>query len=104
MPTRGKAFWKFNNSLTSNDEYVEKMKNQIFETLRMLDQDKVIDKHLRWEFLKQEIRKFTVIFSKKLVKEENKYQNLLEKQLKKLDKNLNNFQTNEYYLECKQKL
>ena len=52
MPTRGKAFWKFNNSLTSNDEYVEKMKNQIFETLRMLDQDKVIDKHLRWEFLK----------------------------------------------------
>ena len=81
----------------------KKMK-QIFETLRMLDQDKVIDKHLRWEFLKQEIRKFTVIFSKKLVKEENKYQNLLEKQLKKLDKNLNNFQTNEYYLECKQKL
>ena len=24
MPTRGKAFWKFNSSLTSNAEYVEK--------------------------------------------------------------------------------
>ena len=24
MPTRGKGFWKFNNSLTSNDDYVEK--------------------------------------------------------------------------------
>ena len=50
MPIRGKGFWKFNNSLTSNAEYVEKMKNQISETLRMLDQDKINDKHLRWEF------------------------------------------------------
>ena len=37
MPTRGKGLWKFNNSLTSNDDYVEKMKNQIYETLRTLD-------------------------------------------------------------------
>ena len=72
MPTRGKGFWKFNNSLISNDEYVEKMKNQISETIHMLDQDKITDKHLRWEFLKYEIRKFTINFSKKLVKEENK--------------------------------
>ena len=54
--------------------------------------------------LKYEIRKFTINFSKKLVKEENKNRNFLEKELKKLEKNLNNFQTNEYYLECKQKL
>ena len=43
MATRGKGFWKFNNSLTSNPEYVEKMKIQISETLRMLDQDKITD-------------------------------------------------------------
>ena len=79
MPTRGKGFWKFNNSLTSNDEYVEKMKNQISETLRMLDQDKITDKHLRWEYLKYEIRKFTMNFSKNLVKEVNKDRNVLEK-------------------------
>ena len=48
MPTRRKGFWKFNDSLTSNDDYVEKMKNQISETLRMLDLDKITDKHLRW--------------------------------------------------------
>ena len=48
MPIRGKGFWKFSNSLTSNVEYVEKMKNQISETL--LDQDKITDKHPRWEF------------------------------------------------------
>ena len=75
MPTRGKAFWKFNNSLTSNDDYVEKMKNQISETIRMLDQDKITDKHLRWKFLKYEIRTFTINVSKKLVKEENKDRN-----------------------------
>ena len=48
------------------------MKNQILETLRMLNQDKITDKHLRWEFLKYEIRKFTMNFSKNLVKKENK--------------------------------
>ena len=43
-------------------------------------------------------------FSENLVEEENKDQNFLEKKLKKLEKNLTNFQTNEYYLEWKQKL
>ena len=104
MATRGKTFWKFNNSLTSNDDYVEKMKNQISETICMLDQDKITDKHLRWGFLKYEIRKFTINFSKKRVKEENKDRNFLEKELKKLEKSQNNLQTNEYDLGCKQKL
>ena len=65
MPTRGKGFWKFNNSFTSNAEYVEKMKNQISETQRMLDQNKITDKHPRLEY---EIRKFTMNFSKTLSK------------------------------------
>ena len=75
MPTRGKGFWKFNNSLTSNAEYVEKMKNQISETLRMLDQEKITDKHLGWEYLRNEIRKFTMNFSNNIVKVENKDRN-----------------------------
>ena len=43
-------------------------------------------------------------FSKNLVKEENKDQNFLEKELKILEINLTNFQANHYYLEYKQKL
>ena len=84
MPTKGDNFWKFNNSLTSNSEYefVEKMKNQFFETLRMLKQDKITNKHLRWEFSKYETRKFTMKFSKKLVKKENKDIHFLEKRTK----------------------
>ena len=60
----------------------------------MLGQDKITDKYLRWEVLKYEIRKFTIKFSKKLAREENKDRIILEKELKKLEKNLNNFQTN----------
>ena len=86
MLTRGKGFWKFNNSSTSNDEYVEKMKNQISETPLMFDQDIITDKHLRWEFLTYKIKKFTLNFSKKPVKEENKDRNFFEKELKKLEK------------------
>ena len=50
MTTGGKDFWKFNNSLTSNGGYLEKIKNPISETLRTLHQDKITDKHLRWDF------------------------------------------------------
>ena len=96
MATQGKGFWKFNNYLFSNAEYVEKMKNQIAENLCILDQDK----YLRWEYLKYEIRKLTMNFSKNLLKEENKYRNFLQKE----QKNRFNFQINHYFLERKQKL
>ena len=68
------------------------MKNQkrkISETLRMLGQDKITDRHLRREYLKYEIRKFTMNFSKNLVKEKNKDRNILEKELKKTRKKPN---------------
>ena len=70
------------------------MKNQILETLRMPNQDKITDKDLRWEFLKNEIRKFKINFSENLVKKENKDRNFLENELNRLEKNLTNFQTN----------
>ena len=88
MSTLGKGFWKLNNSLTSNAEYVEKMENQISETLGTVDQEEITDKHLMWEYLKYKIRKFTMSFSKNLVKKDNKDRTFLEKELKTLEKNL----------------
>ena len=38
----------------------------------MLDQDKITDKHISWEYLKYKTRKVTINFSKNLFKEENK--------------------------------
>ena len=46
----GKGLWKFNNCLTSNVEYGEKMKNHIFETLRMLHQNNITEKNLDVRF------------------------------------------------------
>ena len=83
MRLREEDFWKFNNSSTSNAEYVKKRNGKSnFETLRMLDQCKITDKHLRWEYLKYEIWKFIMNVSKIFVKEENKDRNSLEKELK----------------------
>ena len=45
----------------------------------MLDQEKITAKHLGWEYLKYEIRKSTMNFSKSLVKKENKDQKFIEK-------------------------
>ena len=50
----------------------------------MLDEDKITDKHLRLDYLKYEIRRFTMNFSKNFVKKENKYQKILEKEPKNL--------------------
>ena len=59
----------------------------------------MIDQRLEYfslEYLKYKISRLTMNFSKNLVKEENKYQKMLEK---KLEKNLTNFPTNQYHLE-----
>ena len=48
------------------------MENQISQTLRMPDQDKITDTHLRWGYLKTETGKFTINFSNNLFKEEKK--------------------------------
>ena len=57
----------------------------------MLDQDKITEKHPRWEYLKYKIRKFTMSFRNNLVKEENKGRNFLKNELKQLEKSLTNF-------------
>ena len=43
-------------------------------------------------------------FSKHLLKEANIGRNFLQKELKKLEKNLTNFQANQFYFKYKQKL
>ena len=57
--------------------------------LNIYQKENLTDKHLRWQYLKYEIRKFAINVSKNLAKEENKDRNLLEKELKKLEKKPN---------------
>ena len=63
---RGAGYWKFNNSLLSNIEFVGTMNREIQLCLDDMSQDKPI---LIWEQLKSRIKKTAVEFSKRSVSE-----------------------------------
>ena len=59
---RGKGFSKFNSSLSMNPDFATKMKFPIKNTLETLEKERITDFQARWEFLKYEIRKFSIEF------------------------------------------
>ena len=69
---RGKSFCKFVNSLIENEEYVLQMKKLILYSLIELFNANILDDQVKWEYLKYNIRKYTINFSKRLAKNTNK--------------------------------
>lgn len=70
---RGPGFWKFNNTLLEDNEYIEKIRT-IYPQLR--EQYKtVVDKQMLWELLKMEIRSTTISYTKG-IKNVNKLTNV----------------------------
>ena len=63
---RGAGYWRFNNSLSSDNEYVALLRSKIPEFVEKYKE--VEDKGLFWEMVKMEIRGLTVRFSKLKVK------------------------------------
>ena len=64
--TTGPGFWKFNNSLLNNEEFVTNLK---FFLLQAKEKHSgTSDKRLYWEMIKMEIRDFCIRFSKRLSK------------------------------------
>ena len=84
--SKSSGFWKFNNSLLSDNIFKEKLKQHI----QNIESDNELsnDPQVKWEFLKYQIRKFTIRFSKTHAKEERKQRDELETTLKSLEKNL----------------
>ena len=64
----GRGFWKFNNSLIENEEYVQQMKKCISDTLIELFNENILDDQIKWEYFEYNITKHTITFSKKLAK------------------------------------
>ena len=93
---RGKGLWKFNCSLLANNDFISKMRDHIENTLKMLDDENISDKQIRWEYLKFEIRKLSIEFSKETAKKEKLETMFLENKLKVLESNLNYLQNPEY--------
>ena len=65
LDTYGKGLWKFNSSLIENEEYVSAMKKHIMVTIKNFEKENINDDQILWEFLKYEIRNFTIMFTKK---------------------------------------
>ena len=80
---RNKGFWKFSNFLIKHQNYINQIKDLIgnFDTKNDCD----FSEQLKWEFLKYEIRKFTIHYTKDLAKERKQKLSNLESELKKLE-------------------
>ena len=100
---RGRGLWKFNNSLIENAEYVLQMKKFILDTLNELFNENILDDQVIWEYLKYNIRKYTIKIFKELAKSTNKITTDLEAKLKHFEKHENYFDNIDYQV-CKQQL
>ena len=101
ITAKGKGLWIFNSSLTLSKEFVEKMKEHISTCLNLLKKENFLDDQVRWEYLKYEVRQFSIKFSKAQAKNLRLERVLIEKKLRNLESNLNN---HEEYNDCKTQL
>ena len=94
----GKGLWKFNDSLIFDKGFMNKMKKFIQDTTMEISSENLLDEQTKWEFLKYEIRKFAIKFSKNLAKEKKIERCKLEQKLKFLENNPSStLNLDEYY-------
>ena len=86
-----------------NSDFQTKMKFYIKSTLETLEIERIRDLRVRWKFLKYEIRKFSIEFSKLQAENTKKEKLFLENKLKKLENNTN-YTENSEYIDCRNEL
>ena len=99
--SHGKGLWK---GLLLNKEYVEKIKEHILLTIKMLDNKDLGDEQDRWEYSKYEILKFTIRFSKNFAKEVRKETQSLKEKIKHFESSVTNYHNDLHYIEYKERL
>ena len=99
----GRGLWTFNKFFISDSKYIESMTKHICEAFCLLHNQHITDEHLRWEYLKYGLQKFTEKNEEAIVENERKKYSL-EIECKHLQTDLNNCHTSEKYLDCKSKL
>ena len=83
---------------------VKKLKTHIEIVKSNLQENSSFSDHSKWEFLKNEIHKFSISFSKNLAKTEQIIQTNLENRIKTLEQNLTNKEDFSAYDLCKLEL
>ena len=79
---RGKDLWKFNSSVLSNKNFVRNMKHHITTTTVFLNEENTLNDQIACEYLKFEIRKFSIHFSVSKAKKSNNNNNNKKKKWK----------------------
>ena len=77
------------------------MKGHISTCLNLLEKENILDNQVRWEYLKYEVRKLSINYSKAQADKLRLERALLEKKRKNLESNMNN---HEEYNDCKTQL
>ena len=98
-PLRGPGFWKFNNELLKDDNFIDKIR-EMYPTLRE-KLNYIQDKGLFWELLKMELRTFIIGYSKRKAITQRKRESEIKERLEELDKiicNSNDLQNVDTYL------
>ena len=96
---RGKGFWKFNNDLLLDPEYVKRIKSLISQIKNTTPID---DKNILWEYLKCHIRTETISYSITKAKKDKQRELELEKKIEKMEKELGNDDIEYFeYIQCK---
>ena len=85
---RGPGLWKFNNSFLKDKNYL----TLITESYPIITEKytNIVDKRLRWELIKMEIRSITISFAARKAKEFRKQESDLQKRLDVIDKSISN--------------
>ena len=62
--SRGKGLWQFNNSLCHKLDFVTELKDDLKVICNRMSVEQTNGEQLCWEYIKYEIRKFSIRFSK----------------------------------------
>ena len=96
---RGPGFWKFNNTLLNDDNYIQQIRRTYPETRTKYEY--IQEKRALWELLKMELRSVTISYAKGKAKETSKREYTIKDELEKLDRiicNSRNLMTIDYEL------
>ena len=86
IKSKGRLYWKFNNSLVEDAIYVEKVRSLI-NTVNAEMKD-IVDLRVKWEFLKYKIRQFTRCYSKQKAVGRRDRKIILEKMIPYLEQRI----------------
>lgn len=79
---RGPGFWRMNNSLLADPNFISKMRTNILESL----EEDLPDPNLKWEWIKYKIRSFAISFGIERAREQKRLVHSLERRLNELAK------------------